>query len=169
MKYRVKKDKHDFKPDKLKVFWKPKNLHFNVTFNEGCDYIIEGEDQYDWNKLTGVTYSINPSKKTAMIGWRFNPTIQKIELCAYYHINGGRQFSEPLLECKLGELVVGDIQITKDKYKVTLMNTHDQKTGRHSIDHKGNPRCISRMINPWFGGTSKAPNEMSLELRTVTT
>lgn len=165
--YTVQKGSHNFKPDTWAPIWWKKGIHWNATFKEGCSYNLVDEDQKDWNKLVGITYSFNPTKKTVMVGWRWNRERNKIELNAYYHVNGNRYFTEPLARISLDEKCWGNIKITKKNYEVDIMTiSRSGKTTfkKHTYPHRKNPRWIGRLINPWFGGNEKAPNKMKLEM-----
>ena len=174
--FRVQEGSSNFKPDVWCPIWRKGGLFFDAYFRKGCDYLLDEEDQQDWNKLIGITYSINPTHKTVMVGWRWNPEIEKIELNAYYHVNKGRDFTEPLMTVDLDQRVTGRIDILKNDYKIHFSKKVPGEPGlkyvEHSFPHKRNPRWIGRMINPWFGGADSnndglggtAPQNMQIDI-----
>ena len=92
--YTVEKGSHFSFPRTFKLLNKPSVLHWQIILNDNCNYIIRekggsvSRDQFDWNKLCGVFYSLfNTRKEAAMIGWRYNIEKDKIELSPYYHIS----------------------------------------------------------------------------------
>lgn len=69
-------------------------------FNWTCAYNI-GDQQSDWNKLFGMSWGFFPLVKQWMqhynssrFAWRWNRGSEKIEVCAYYYINGERFYPE---------------------------------------------------------------------------
>ena len=72
-------------------FWLPARTRLNDRkeirlYGAGMKYDI-GPDQKDWNKLPGGMYFdlYQPHGRTIMIGWRYNPDSNAIELTPYYH------------------------------------------------------------------------------------
>lgn len=162
-KFTVKKGKHNFKPDKWCVWWKPKGINFNATFHENANYDLEDADQLDWNKLVGLTWSLDPLKETAMVGWRYNKKDDTIELNAYYHVDRSRDFTEPLVAIKRGESIYGYV-IHDRKKKEYQIGFHNDKVANGHVINSPNRRKVARLINPWFGGNERAPQDISLDL-----
>lgn len=51
-------------------FWliRPKAIRRNVIFSQESKYDLQSEDQQDWNKLFGISFSINSHKQSARFG-----------------------------------------------------------------------------------------------------
>lgn len=100
IKYTVKKGQHDFKPvDSINIIapWR-RSVKFRVRFEKDCNYLIPGEDQYDWNKGGGFAFLfggiLTNTYHSCMWGWRYNPKIDKMELSAYWHDKGTTHYAE---------------------------------------------------------------------------
>lgn len=73
-------------------FWSPQRTHSQESFlieitGPGVKYDHKGGDQGDWNKLpVGKYFNLyKPHGQTIMLGWRWNPGKDVIEVCHYYH------------------------------------------------------------------------------------
>ena len=65
--------------------------HFIPVFNESAIYEIEGENQWDWNKLYGLMPKADDvHKNSARWVWRWNPNLQQIDYGVYTYVNGER-------------------------------------------------------------------------------
>lgn len=68
-------------------------LKKTFKFTESCRYNLHTEDQYDWNKLYGVSFGIfGIHKNSARFIWRYDLATQKIEIGAYWYIDGYRSY-----------------------------------------------------------------------------
>ena len=161
--FKVKKNRHYSRPRRFKIYRKPRTLKTTVIFNRDCDYDLVDQDQKDWNKLTGLTYSFNPLSETVMIGWRYNRDTELIELGGYYHVEKGRHFTEPLLSVRLGSIVETYIEVdySKKTYTVRLKSEDNEVSHTYSFTHN---RTWARRINLWFGGNEKAPQTISIKM-----
>ncbi len=121
-----------------------------------------GVEQEDWNKLTGVKENyFKPKDHSLMVGWRWNPKTELVELCFYKHDRGGRDFTKPLLFLKKGE-EVKVIYYRKEAwwgkdYVVSIAANKQVHTQTISMDGYG------WLINSWFGGTSKPDRTIVIE------
>ncbi len=169
--YTVKKGKHFSYPRVLKFKKNTPEIHWAVQFNHDCNYILKEEngarsiDQKDWNKLCGVFFStLNTRKEAAMIGWRYNPDTDLIELAPYYHIEGGRDMFPPLLSvCRETEVQIC-LLIDRERklYKWRLNYNNDIYFHEMSFSH--NKKRLS-FINFYFGGNKPAPQEVSCKMK----
>jgi hypothetical protein len=88
-KQTVKKGKH-FTKFFQRFWWPVKNQRIDIAeillYGPGLKYDID-KDQADWNKLpAGIYFDLfRPHGQTIMIGWRYNPDTQSLELTPYYH------------------------------------------------------------------------------------
>jgi len=168
--YTVKKGKHDFRPvDSLRPA-NPctKEIRYKVTFTESCKYTLPGEDQRDWNKGGGVSFSLFSNTRNAVMwAWRWRPEIQRIELCAYWHRDGVAHYAETENDfpfaCNPGEEITISIRKAGGDWFVDFRAADGffQKP----TTAKGSPL---RVIGLWFGGNRPAPQEMSIILSKTT-
>jgi hypothetical protein len=134
---------------------------FNFRFTEDMKYFIEGENQFDFNKLIGWKGKFfTPRWDTAMIGWRWNPLTDCFEVVPYWHV-GSRAYDfdmSKMIQVKAGDFIsvvfimlsgIGRIEIAQGNTLVTDERIFSQKYGKFW------------KINPWFGGNESAPKTLT--------
>ncbi len=167
----VYKGGHFSFPRQLKFSRNVHAVRWQVRMNENCNYCLFNEDgtlsrdQKDWNKLCGVYYAWwNTRKDTAMMGWRYNPDTDNIELAPYYHISGSRDlFEKPFLtvkRCELFELIL-TIDRKKKRYEWQMIKTNEKVQHQMHFNHY---RMTCGYINFYFGGNQKAPQNVSTQI-----
>ena len=173
-KYRFDKGSHFSKPRNLfsRGIELPDTLRWSCRFDKSCCYYINDEngkmqeDQWDYNKLTGITFSpLNPLNNTAMVGWRHNPQTSLFELVPYWHVSKKRFFKDnPFLTVKPDENFIVEIITNKLKKEVTILIKTKKNTLKETKSFEKIPDNAS-LIHPYFGGTSRAPSAMELYLK----
>ena len=173
-KYRFEKGSHFSKPRNLfsRSIELPDTLRWSCRFDKSCCYYINDEngkiqeDQWDYNKLTGITFSpLNPLNNTAMIGWRHNPQTLLFELIPYWHVSKKRFFKDnPFLTVQPDEDFIVEFIADKIKKEVTIIIKTKNKTLKETKSFEKIPDSAS-LIHPYFGGTSRAPCVMELYIK----
>ena len=165
-KYTVQAGKHDFRPvDSLGIVapW-VKEATYKVRFGPDCAYTLPGEDQADWNKGGGFTFSLFSNTKNAVMwAWRWSPAIGRIQLCAYWHKGGKAFYAETENDFPFAVALVEDlvIRIFKTGKVWAVQFTAANGTFSRITTATGTP---VRPIGLWFGGNRPAPKEMSIFL-----
>lgn len=166
MVYKIPKGWHYSVTPCLRIYKRPYNKRYRVRFDSSAIYVFDDEDQRDWNKLVGLTYTLNPLNETVMVGWRWNPAIGKVELCAYYHIGKQRYFSEPIAAVSIGSWFDVDIRIDylMRTYTVTIESLEKEANGSdtRTFNHD---RKWCREIRPYFGGQKTAQRKVTIEVK----
>ena len=132
------------------------------SFTDSCKYNLNGEDQLDWNKLTGISFNlIDARQNTVMCGWRYNIEKDNFELCAYYHISGS--FNPPqkaICSVKSGERFEVNIKFNKANKSVAfeIVKADERFTENSNFEKFG----ICRQVNTWFGGNNPSPCDMHI-------
>lgn len=169
--------------EKKAHFSKPRNLlkrnikvadtlRWESSFEPSCCYFITDKngkmdvDQWDYNKLTGIAFNnFNPLANTAMIGWRHNPNTELIELTPYWHVQKQRFFNEKqFLTVQPNERFIVEIITNKEKKEVEICIKTSKDILKDTKTFKAIPKTAT-LIQPYFGGTSKAPCDMKLYLK----
>ncbi len=168
--FTVEKGSHFSFPRTFKLMNKPQEIIWNIILNDDCNYVIRekdgkvSRDQYDWNKLCGVYFSLfNTRKDAAMIGWRYNIENDNIELSPYYHISKSRDMFPTLITAKRGEPI--EIKLNMDYKSKTYewaINVNG-KTAEHEMPFTHNNNFCS-LINFYFGGNQEAPQKVSAQI-----
>lgn len=168
--FTVEKGSHFSFPRTFKLFNQPKEVSWQVLFNQDCNYLIResdgsmSRDQNDWNKLCGIFYSLfNTRKDAAMIGWRYQPETDQIELAPYYHISKSRDMFPPLVTVQRGDTLSINLKIdyTAKIYRWSIQTPEQEARHEMPFQHN-NKRCS--LINFYFGGNQPAPQKVSVQM-----
>ncbi len=165
------KNSHFSKPRNLfsRFINKPDTLKWLCRFDTSSCYSMPlsngqyHEDQWDYNKLTGITFTpTNPLHTTAMVGWRYNPYTHVFELVSYWHIHKKRIFDEKrFVTAQPNEDIYVTMVTNFEKNEVTIIIETKTGTLTETQKFKKLAQRVS-IIQPYFGGTSRAPNTMWL-------
>jgi hypothetical protein len=165
--YSVRKGKNDFSPPEFPtlILFGKRTPSWTFTIEANCWYDSLGADNLDWNKLGGITRAISANNiDSLLIGWRPLPTEPGyFQLCIYENIGKTNQPQEDKLRVvAAGERFSIEFQpnATTGQYDVYFFRTT-------SMEYWGTSRfrqrfSLFRRIGLWFGGTSLAPQEMSI-------
>jgi len=135
-------------------------LTYKVTFTNSCEYFLNKEDQLDVNKLFGFSSGLHHTN-SARFGWNYEP--HKINLWAYYYINGKRDITY------VDSLIIGteyqlSIESFSDKYNFIVF-----RNGRKKIVsiHKSIEHHFGYKLWPYFGGNNTAPHDIAIKMSQV--
>jgi hypothetical protein len=169
--YTIKKGRHFSFPRQSKSWQNMEEVVWNVRFLDNSKYSfppIEGKidrDQYDWNKLCGVYFNFwNTRDDSAMIGWRYNPETELIELAPYYHVDGSRDMFKPIMYVSPGTLIKLHLVIDRSNKSYDWTLQANNQTAVHSFPFT-HERKKSSVIQFYFGGNRTAPQDVSAEIR----
>ena len=137
------------------------------------------EDQYDWNKTCGVTWSFLDNKlHTFMVSHRWNLNKRVMEIAPYIHNNGSKEWVggggsyydsqdnltvkglpfDLIKEVNLGDEVTVELIVNNDKTLLIKINGGLWYWYNRPMKGIG---LLSKSINPYFGGSSTAPEKVS--------
>lgn len=155
MTYTCFKNWHWFLPILPRIYFFKRNWKWCVKFIEGWNYDLQGVDQYDWNKLCGVSNTWNPRKESLRVVWRYNIDYKIITVSVFLERNS---VFESYLSIDLVKEKIANISFKKlgDKTKVTI---NDQS---QVFDFKLNNISYKSMC--YFGGNKTAPNKMKINI-----
>lgn len=141
-----------------------KFLQYDVMFDRTSLYNHGDIDQYDINKLFGLSYG-HHHKNSVRFGWRCNDkSTPKIEILAYCYIDGVRidEYDEDIhiAMVDINQYYTYRIHVTDNDYTLTIFN-QGQVAGQRSIIHKGLP-WYGYQLYPYFGGNKKAPHDINI-------
>lgn len=160
----VKAGKHDFKPNSFCV-GKNDTLRGTVMFWPSCRYELDMGDQADWNKVCGLSYDIFSNfRDTQMLGWRYNPETDKIELNHYCHIDRKRVMGPVLMSVNINQRVAFELSTDRENRTIRLDLSAQNKDSASSEYRYKSFGTLTRRLGAWFGGNRPAPHEMSFEL-----
>ena len=155
--------------------WNTGEVICKVKFTSESKYIIGGEDQLDWNKLSaGASWGYFPLVKQYQMhfnssrwGWRYNPNTDKIEITPYFYNEGVRNYAETLGIAPIELDIDVEYELTIKPYS-SFVNYIVKKDGK--VIYKGGfdqsiPSVRGFLAIAYFGGTQPAPHDISYELK----
>ena len=171
----VKAGKFDFTPNKLLPYFGFDRVGFVTVFHENCNYVYpDPSQQGDWLKLGGVALALFPwekHKNTAMVGFRYNPQTDYIEMLDYWHVNSvtdrgiGRK---PIARVKRKERFVWWIRADQSKKLVSVNIRTAEGTVSKSRNFDQMSTALCWAVGGYAGGDIPAVQEMSFTEERVT-
>ncbi len=134
----------------------------DATFTADSRYDLEDEDQYDWNKLAGITFTPwRPERDAGMVVWRYNLQNQMYEVGPFFDVDFAYVFptDDEIISIPAGATF--DYAVDYDGITVSY--------GDRSV-HKPLPQDLrpnfwtSARVTGWFGGSEVAPRTVSYYL-----
>ena len=164
--YKISQGKH-----RSGIYTKPHifkcNLLKTVTFNKSAVYQFDDVDQYDINKLFGLSYGYHHNN-SARFGWRSpGKHSSMIEIVAYCYVDGKRVKEDG------HSLFVAMVPIdepfeyklhTNEKAHYFTVTQGMRVLGTKEIPHNGVP-CWGYHLYPYFGGNKKAPHNITIDMK----
>lgn len=134
-------------------------FYWTIRTNSSMIYLIDGEDQWDYNKLVGIKLQyFKPMEDTMMLGWRFSPKTGLLEFAPYQHTNGERIIGDVIYSCKAGEIFDVKISFSGDLWSLQINN----ETPIQSLYESRKDKIGYEILN-WFGGNKEAPHDISFD------
>jgi hypothetical protein len=140
-----------------------KQVAGTATFTQNSVYDLGTVDQYDWNKLTGISFTLlHPDDNAIMIAWRYNVDTQMFEIGPYYNVGFGMVMptDDEIISVPVGQT----FSFNADYSGITLQ--YGDTTVYKPIPEGLHPNQLSAFrILSWFGGTSVAPKNVSYYMK----
>lgn len=164
-KHIIYKGLHRPFPFKIKGLNRIEDYIFKKTFRftESCRYNMHTEDQYDWNKLYGVSFGIfGIHKNSARFVWRYDLATQKIEIGAYWYIDGYRNYYT-LCSVEINDTINFKMTFLHDSIVFTVLDDL-MPTSKYvlymneDILEKNRYEC-----GIYFGGNRRAPQRIEIK------
>lgn len=134
------------------------------TFTPNTVYDLKDEDQFDWNKFTGIAFTpLEPDRNSAMVGWRYNLRTAEFEIAPFYNVDKKR-----ILPNELTEVISVPADETFDYFVdytgVTI--SYGGKTVFKPYPEGLTPSVwTAARVSGWFGGNEVAPRTVSYYLK----
>lgn len=165
MTYNFKKGNHFSKPRlRLRDFFAFNKTKFSVRFSFNSGFQSEQDDQ--WNKLCGISWSLKPNKDAVMIGYRWNNLKNKMEITTF--VNQNFEFKTgDVFECDLNKHYFIYAKVENGKYYVEL-KTYDGSKETLNFKFKEmdapNTKFFGTFRQPYHGGKGLPLTDYSLNL-----
>lgn len=166
MTFRIPRGKHYARPFRLGLWWRKTSFTWVVKFDESCRYELGNDDQFDTNKLVGIGYLWHHHKNSARFGWRYWTDRKEIELSAYCYVNG-RRLIQHICFCEIGKEYTISILVLRNSYYFDVYEPGSVKSAGIATILHGHWKKFKFGLWPYFGGQSRAPHDIKIELRKV--
>jgi len=134
------------------------------TFTADTVYDLKDEDQYDWNKFTGIAFTpLEPDRNSVMVGWRYNLISQEFEIAPFYNVDKKRILPNEqteVISVPAGETF--DYAVDYSGVRISYGGTTVYKPYPEGL--KPNVWTAAR-VSGWFGGNEVAPRTISYYLK----
>ncbi len=135
----------------------------SASFTASSTYDLKDEDQYDWNKLAGITFTPwRPDRNSMMVVWRYNLKADVFEVGPFFNVDFGYVFPTPdeIITVPAGETF--QFRTDYDGITVTLGNQTVYKARPQELAPNF---WTSARVTGWFGGNEVAPRTVSYHLQ----
>lgn len=137
-------------------------ISFSVKFDDSCLYDLGDSDNYDVNKLYGLSTSYNHTIQSARIGWRCIDN-KHIELMTFAHDEN--KFLEPKV---LGSVLPNewvDCKIIIKDYSYIFYFTKNKNTNIIVVNKRMKSCKFKYKLFYYFGGNKTAPHNMCVYIK----
>lgn len=160
MEYIIKKGNHYSNWFNFPFFKFGRSIKFQFKIDSSSHYTLNNEDDYDWNKLFGLSNSWNHQTSSARICWR-RLNEEQYQICLYTYDNGVKVISK---EMNLDyDVYYGARLIISTNNFYLLFKDSSIILPRRS--EKLFP--FKLVLKPYFGGTSVAPHDINIKINTL--
>ena len=157
MDYIIKKGKHYSNWFNFPFFTFRRSIKFQFMIESSAHYTLNNEDDFDWNKLFGLSNSWNPHQSSARICWR-RLNEEKFQICLYTYDDGIRTISKEM-DLFYDTFYGARIIISRNNFYLLFKDTSIILPRR---SEKLFP--IKTVLKPYFGGTSAAPQDINIKI-----
>ncbi len=131
----------------------------DATFIADSAYDLKDEDQYDWNKLAGITFTPwRPDRNSSMVVWRYNLQNGTFEVGPFFNVDFRYVFPTK------DEIIT--VPVDQTFSYVVDYDGISVSYGDRTV-HKATPQDLtpnfwtSARVTGWFGGNEVAPRTIS--------
>jgi hypothetical protein len=130
-----------------------------ATFTADSTYDLKDEDQFDWNKLAGITYTPwRPDRNSAMVVWRYNLQSGAFEIGPFFNVDFRYVF--PTEDEVITVPVDETFRYFVDYDGITV--SYGDRTVYKATPEDLTPNFwTSARVTGWFGGSEVAPRTIS--------
>jgi hypothetical protein len=156
--FKIDKDNHS--SSNAFEWTKKDNISFEFQFDSSAIYqTVDPVNQWDVNKLFGVSDGGFHTRNSARFGWRW--VDNHLEILAFTHLNGNFYF-EKICNAEIGKTYLCNLKLQKD-YEFSCID-------ESNIWTKNMPRWAEAKgsryyLWPYFGGDETAPHDITIKVR----
>lgn len=159
--YTIKQGNHYANGLNFKLHNNLHQLNFKAKLSSNCLYQFEDEDNFDINKVYGVTWGLTNDDNSFRIGWNCESNNGKIQYFAYMHIDGTMDY-EYLFE-EYPEVIINfHIEFDRNNNVIRIYRL-DINMMPFNVNYPFEDVSTMGYYNfPYFGGNKVAPHLMNI-------
>lgn len=165
-KFIIEKGDHYCTPKVNKIFiGRQFNVKWKFKIDGNLKYDLNNHNQYDWNKLFGMTFfNVIPNDDNSIrIGYRYITRTDTHELTIYYHVNGVFNTDKIIqLNGTSSYELIANIKYSNKRSTVILTDLENKALLVENRNWNAN-YMFAYENNFYFGGNDPAPNTMTLQ------
>ena len=158
--YTIKQGNHYANGLNFKLHSNLHQLNFKARLSWNCLYQLGDTDDFDINKVYGVTWGLTNDNNSFRIGWNCEANNDMIQYFAYMHVEGVMD-SEYLFSERPDTIVNLHVEFDRDNdsiiiYRLDLMSVYSVNYPFENVSSMGYYNF------PYFGGNKVAPHLMNI-------
>jgi hypothetical protein len=138
------------------------HISFSAKFNSNCLYDLHNVDNWDANKLYGISTSYNHMIQSARIGWRCLDG-KNIEILTFVHDE--HKFLNPEVLGTVAPDEWFDCKIVVKEYSFVFYFTKNKTTNIIVAPKQSKGWKFKYKLYPYFGGNETAPHDMNIYIK----
>lgn len=140
-------------------------LSFRFMFSDACLYPMTSNDDYDINKLYGITFGFDEHYRSLRLGWRCIDG--KIQIFTYWYSDGKRGYTY-LWTVEANETYLARFnKISNAQYQILLTGSADNLLANAIVNVNSSSDIVKFKLWPYFGGNLKAPQDMKIYITEI--
>jgi DUF971 family protein len=158
--YTIKQGNHYANGLNFKLHSNLHQLNFKAKLSSNCLYQFDDADNFDINKLYGVTWGLTNDNNSFRIGWNCQNNNGMIQYFAYMHKNGSMSWQYLFQELPNVEINF-HIEFLKDVNYINIYRLDAMES--YGIWYQFSDVSNTGYYNfPYFGGNKVAPHDMTI-------
>lgn len=160
--YTIKQGAHYANGLNFKLHSNLHQLNFKAKLSSNCLYHLGNTDDFDINKVYGVTWGLTNDDNSFRIGWNCESNNGLIQYFAYMHIDG--TMDEEFLFEESPEVVINfHVEFDRDNDKILVYRLDLGSLEAYAINYPfENVSAMGYYNFPYFGGNKVAPHLMNI-------
>lgn len=131
-------------------------------FTDSCRYHLNKGDQHDWNKLYGFSFGLfGIHRNSVRFVWRYNPNIDKIEIAAYWYVDGYRNWFN-LCAIDINKPIKFKMAFFNDSVIFTVLDDYVAIAKYHLYVESNIFSKERYCCGIYFGGNRRAPQKIKI-------
>jgi hypothetical protein len=166
MRFTIKKGRHYSNPPRIRIHFGITKLKFKFKFSKECLYPINDADDYDINKLYGLSHGLH-HRNSIRLGWASSASqVGRIDLFRYIYNKGARiPDYTPIATIDVEKWYEGVENISK-LFKTASFAIREHGSGLSICTASTGYECpkfkLGYYLKPFFGGDHVSPHDMNI-------